>query len=149
MFSFQRTKKRRQKIIKRNTFYRLKRAIIRLYNVFKLKILFPWHFFAALMVLVVVARRNKWKICSLSARTSYKLVSADLPYRVFRDSTFPRDEERRRCTQVDKNLPRWPMSVECVPSSGSTSRVSRRDSRQNKMTIDILRTPSLAVSWCF
>jgi len=78
-------------------------------------------------IFIVAMHRNKWKIRSLSARTSYKLVSTDLPYRVFRDSTFPRDEERRWCTQVDKNLPRWPMSVECVPSSGSTSRVSRRD----------------------
>jgi hypothetical protein len=46
---------------------------------------------------------------------------------------------------IDKNLPRWPMFVECVPSSGNASCVSRA-SRQNKMTIDIPRTPS---AWGF
>lgn len=104
-------------------------------------------FFVTLAVLIVAMHNKKYIRC----RRKHRINSfrSDLPYHVFRDSTFRRDEERRRCTRADKNLPRWPMSVECVPSSGSTSRISRRDSRQNKMTIDIPRTPLLEDPQCF
>jgi len=99
-----------------------------------------------LFVILIVAMRTvtneKYACCRCerhinSFRPIFPIVSSGIP---------PLQEmERRWCTRVDKNLPRWPMSVECVPSSGSTSRVSRCDSRQNKMTIDIPRTPSLVV----